>query len=474
MSGLIGSLINNTKSLSASSAAIEIAGKNLANVNNPAYARQSVVIGDRGTVLTAYGPQSMGVEASGIQSARDSIIDSQIMRELMNSGSLEAKQKILTLLESAIGEGLDSQAAAAQATGSDNSSTKAGLSLAIDNLFAAFSALSADPTSQAQRQAVMQSATQLTDYFHSLNSRLNELDSTVVSQITTDAASAQTLLGDIASLNDEIAKIELRSPGGALDLRDKRQGKLEELAQYMDFRVENTGELGGIRVIGRDSTSADLVLVDGATVNGTISYTGAGFTAGNPATALQLSGGSLSALQGLRTGEIADYASGLDDLAEQFVVSVNAAYGAQFFRVDGTDATLYKSASDIQLNPTLTASGIVTGASGQPGDNSRVAAIADLANHVFVSTDSIQGTFSGFYASKVTDVGTAVSSAGQQLENSSLVSEMLTRQRESVSGVSTDEEMSDLLRFQRAFQGTARVINIMDEMLNLIVNGLSR
>ena len=81
MSGLFGSLTNNVKALNAQSRAIETAGRNLANVNNPHYARQRVLFGDRGTVQTALGPQSLGLEALGITQLRDTLLDKQVLRE---------------------------------------------------------------------------------------------------------------------------------------------------------------------------------------------------------------------------------------------------------------------------------------------------------------------------------------------------------------------------------------------------------
>ena len=81
MSGLFASLNSSITALGAQSRAVEISGKNLANVNNPNYARQRVVIGSLGTVQTAQGPESMGVTALGIEHLRDSLLDQQVRIE---------------------------------------------------------------------------------------------------------------------------------------------------------------------------------------------------------------------------------------------------------------------------------------------------------------------------------------------------------------------------------------------------------
>ena len=92
MSGLFGSLSAGVKALAAQSRAVETAGRNLANVNNPNYARQRIVFGDRGTVVTPLGAQSLGLEAKQIEQLRDVLLDRQTVREISLTSSLEAEQ----------------------------------------------------------------------------------------------------------------------------------------------------------------------------------------------------------------------------------------------------------------------------------------------------------------------------------------------------------------------------------------------
>ena len=79
---LIGDLIGGAQTLGMQSKGVEIAGKNLANANNPAYARQRILLGDLGTIDTDIGAQSMGVQAMGIQQIRDTLLDTQVTREI--------------------------------------------------------------------------------------------------------------------------------------------------------------------------------------------------------------------------------------------------------------------------------------------------------------------------------------------------------------------------------------------------------
>ena len=107
MSGLFSSLNAAVNALSAQSRAVEIAGKNLANVNNPNYARQRVLIGSIGTIMTAQGPESMGVTALAVQQMRDSLLDKQVMRELSLTASYTAQQQGYQRAEAGLGQNID-------------------------------------------------------------------------------------------------------------------------------------------------------------------------------------------------------------------------------------------------------------------------------------------------------------------------------------------------------------------------------
>jgi flagellar hook-associated protein 1 FlgK len=80
-------------------------------------------------------------------------------------------------------------------------------------------------------------------------------------------------------------------------------------------------------------------------------------------------------------------------------------------------------------------------------------------------------TSTDFYAGLVGKIGTASSQATEMSANQQLVVDQLTTQVEQTSGVSLDEEATDMIKFQHAYQASARVITTMDEMLNTLING---
>lgn len=471
MSGLFSTLGSSVKALTAHSRAIETAGKNLANVNNTSYARQRVQYGDRGTIITAEGAQSLGIEALAIQQLRDGLLDKQVMRELALKASFEAEQRALDRAQSGLGQNID-RTQSATATGS-NAST-GGLAAALDDYFNAFQSLASRPTDAGERQTLVQKATILTERFQQTDARLARVQSDIDIEIETELADVNRLLTTIADLNAQIGRIETGQPGGAIDLRDQRQARLEELSAKLPVETRN-GDNGQVQVVLRDATNTDVVLVDLAAVTGPVTFTGSGLTAGNPATAVEFASGSIRGALNARDGAVQTLRDNLSQLARQLVVSVNAAYnptaipGGDFFAPAGL------TASTLALQSGLTPANLRAG-TGAAGDNSLALAVAGLASRTFSTGggDIIDGTFGQFYGRAVSNLGQALASANSRIEDQSNITNLIKTQRDGVSGVSLDEEMADLVRFQRAFQASSRVFSIVDELLDTVVNRLGR
>lgn len=463
MSGLYGTLNNTVKALSAHSRAIEIAGKNLANVNNPAYARQRVVYGDRGTVQTPDGAESLGLEARSIQQLRDTMLDRQVMREIALKSSFETEQQGYQRAQAALGQNIDRT----DATGAGT-----GIAAALDDFFNAFQSLAARPTDTGERQVLLQKASILTDRLRQVDSRLEQVQDDIDTSIGTNVEAANRLLNTIAELNGQIGRLEINTPGAAVDLRDQRQARIEELAALLPVESREASN-GQVQIVVKDAANADIVLVDLAAVQGPVAFTGTGLTAGTPATAVSLAGGSIHGALVARDGAVQSLRSNLDLLARQLVTSVNDAYNptgatGDFFAATGL------TAATISLESGITAATLKASDGGAAGDNSVAQAVAQLASTKFSTAggDAIDGTFGQYFARTVSDLGQALSSANARVEDQGNITQLVRTQREGVSSVSLDEEMADLVRFQRAFQASSRVFSVIDELLDTVVNRL--
>lgn len=466
MSGLFGSLTNGVKALNAQSRAVETAGRNLANVNNTNYARQRVIFGDRGTVITASGPESMGLEAMGVEQLRDRMLDQQVLNEVSRKAALTAAQSGLQKAQAGLGQHI------ASASSTDSATNGAqGIAESLASFFNSFQSFAAKPTDVGERQTLVQNAAILTDRLNLTDARLAQTQSDLTAQVSGDVQTINSLLTTIAALNGQIGRFELTNPGSAIDLRDQRQAKLEELAGKMSFETrEITGGSGQIEVFARDASGNEVSLIDRATVNGSVTFDGTNISGGSPATVLALSSGSIKGSLDVRDGAVQTLRDELNALTAQLVESVNTAYGptgATFFNATGT------TAGTIKLATGLTASTLKASAGGAAGDNTIALAIANLANQTFTTpTDYIDGTLSQHYNRAVTDLGQALTSANARLEDQTTIEKLVRSQRDSVSGVSLDEEMADLMKYQRAFQASSRVIQTIDELLDTVVNRL--
>ena len=470
MSGLFGSLSSGVKALNAQSRALETAGRNIANVNNANYARQRVVLGDRGTVLTAQGAQSLGVEARQVQQLRDLLLDRQVSREIALTTSLSSRQFAYQKAEAALGHSIDRSANASAAA-----SSTGGVAGSLGDFFSAFDAFATSPTDTGVRQTLLQKASVLTDSLQQADTRLDQLQDDLTEQMATDVGEVNTLLDAIATLNGQIGHFEINSPGSAADLRDQRQARLEQLATKLNFETRASSTAPGqidlfVRATGGGT---EIPLVQLNAVTGPVTRPGVTLTAGAPPAAVAVTGGALHGNLEARDGTVQTLRDQLDALASQLVSEVNTAYNptgvtGDFFDPAGT------TAGTIALAGGLTPATLKASDGGPAGDNTLALAVAQLANHTFSTAggDAINGTFAKYFAGVVSNFGAVASRVSDQYEDQHNIENIVRAQRDTISGVSMDEELADLVKYQRSFQASSRVIQVIDELLDTIVNRL--
>ena len=283
---------------------------------------------------------------------------------------------------------------------------------------------------------------------------------------------ANAAIADIAKLNDQIIKTEVGGSGMANDLRDLRQQKIEELSKLVD--ITSTAQSNGavdITMGGVAMTNGPLVLDQlEAFDNGGGQLLVRAQTAG---TTLALTGGSIQGTIDARDGALAGLRSQFDILAGQLITEINGVHSAGYDLSGNTGEAFFTGtdAATIRVNNVLvTSPGRIQAASvpGAVGDNRVALALAQLADKKIATLGN--QTFSQSYGQSVASLGQSLSSVNSQIDNQAVVENMLSKQRDSISGVSLDEEMTDLIRFQKAFQASARLITTIDEMLDTIVN----
>jgi len=473
MIGLFGALELGQRSLQAQQQGVEVAGHNLANVNNPAYARQRLRI--QTSVPVQVGPQIVGTgaQATAVVQLRNQFVDRQVQSEASITGYLEARQSILELAQANLGQVIDTQtsdpesATAAQGVGSQN-----GLAEGLSDLFNSFQSLASKPADPTERLILLQNAQGLAATFRRTDQRLAGLRNSLNEDLADSVEQVNDLLAGIARLNLDVARAESGGGGAANDLRDARLEKLEALAEFVNFGgAESENGMVDVSVGG-------VLLVDGGQMADTLETYDAGngqvlLRSRQTGAPLTLTSGSLQGAIATRDEDVAVLQAEVDKLASLLIAQVNIVHQGGFglSGTTGEDFFTGAGAGDIAVNAALLADvGKVqaAGVAGASGDNAVALALAQLGSQPQASFNQL--TFSQSYGQTVAKLGQALSAANAQSADQKVLTDMLQRQREAASGVSLDEEMTELVKYQRAYQASARLISTIDQMFDEVMN----
>ncbi|MEZ5306536.1 MAG: flagellar hook-associated protein FlgK [Pyrinomonadaceae bacterium] len=445
------------RALNANQLGIEITGHNIANVNTPGYSRRSVYLAE--SPPDGYGNFQIGtgVTVESVQAFRDNFIESRIQRELGIAGYLSARRDSLFPVESAL-QGVDG----------------GGIQASISDFFGAFRDLEANPDSVPLRSVVTGRAQTVTDTFHSTAERLQEIRSSTDLQIRATVDEVNRLSERIATLNVEIRK-SLNAGGDAEALRDQRNELLNGLSELTGARSTQNDD-GTITITvgeGRALVNADqvhLITADNVPPFGLAELN----LDGQP---VVFESGTINGLSSA-IDTVNDTLETLDGIAAEFAARVNAIHttgtdldgnpGVNIFDTSGTiTASTIRVDPTVRTNPRL----IVASALPQPSEYGTVAGqIAGLLTETGITVGSRNGSFSSIYGTLITDAGSQVRDALDGLETQAAIIAQATAQRESISGVSLDEEAISLLQYQKAFEAAAKFIRVADEMTQTIIS----
>jgi len=444
----------------------EIAGHNLANASNPIYARQRVKISAAVAIPTDKGPQGSGSEVARLEQIRDYAIDKALVAEKSVTAYLEAKQRQLRRAETALGQTIDRQNIDA-----GESYSQYGIAEGLTGLFNSFQSLSANPTSTAERQTALFNAQKLTDKFNALDRRLSDLQKSVNDEVSDEITNINVKLEEVAYLAASIGNTELVE-GAANEVRDAMQASLEELSEYVNVSTSTNDDgklsvfVDGIEMV-LDNTMVNSVQM-ATDANGMHSLAEAN---GDP---IELKSGSLKGLMDVREKSITDLQGRLNTLASELITQVNTLHQTGYDLTGTNDNTRVfftgADAGDISVNTDLTDDPrkLQAASTAEVGDNGVIRSIAALGNTVVAGLGSM--TFSEHYGNTISRFGQDMALTDSQLKDQHAVQTMLEKQRDSVQGVSIDEEVANLVIYQRAFQASARLISTMDTLMGDVIN----
>ncbi|MGI4854679.1 MAG: flagellar hook-associated protein FlgK [Janthinobacterium lividum] len=450
MIGLNGALSIASQALSAQYAGLSVANNNIANVNTPGYSRQIVTL-SAAALAQDGGSVSAGVTYGGYTSVRNNILDMAINDKTSDQASLQAQSSALT------------------GVNTDFSDTTSGIGASMSTLFSNLSALSTNPTNAASRQTVLSATNGLVNAFHQASASLTGAGSAANQQVVSTVAQINQLTTQIASINGQLSHVDNGSDGGALqDQRDSLTNQLAGLTGVAQITTDTTPTLtttgGSPLVIG--STASKLQVMTGA--DGTahvLDASGADITT-------SLSGGTLGGVLTVRDKTLPTMIGYLSSLATQFAGALNAA------QASGTDMNGNQGAAllSIPAGSTNAAASLKVAMTDPNGialsSNGSTGSSGNLANLLAVQTNALPSgaTPSSAYSSLVYSVGAAGAQASNDLTATSASLTQLTAQRSTESGVSIDEETTNLIRFQQGYQAAARVISTLSSCYTTLMN----
>jgi flagellar hook-associated protein 1 FlgK len=401
-----------------------------------------------------------GVSADAIERIYDRFINGRINNESQQMGRWDAQKNAVESLEIIF-----------------NETYGYGLNEAMSEYWNAWQALSNNSAGLTERQMLLTRGQILTSTFNKMDSDLSQSQKDLDISIRGTVADVNRLSEQLVDLNQKIVSSETGNQN-ASDYRDKRDVVLKELSELIDISAfeEATGAVSVLIVNGRPLVSGtalwqlstqtnasglqDVVWIDDAGNSVNISN--------------DISGGKLKGWLETRDVVIPGYMNALDTLAQTLMTEVNNLHQSGFALDQSAGEVFFDgtgTAADIEVNANIIGNlDLIAAASDPltvPGDNRKAIEIANLQHQLLMSGNT--ATFNDYYSSLVRNVGNEVLKSESYYTHQSEMVAQLDNYRESVSGVSLDEEMINLIKFQNAYSAAAKLVSTADEMIQTVL-----
>jgi flagellar hook-associated protein 1 FlgK len=467
--------------LQANQVAMQVISHNMANVNTPGYTRQKAILEAQLAFSNDQIKLGLGVKVDSVIQQSDQFTTRTIHQKAASLKEYESKATVLAHVESLWNETGD-----------------ATMSQTLDEFWNAWQEVANNPGDSAARTALLGKAQILAQKFNSLSSDMQQTRSNITTDIQSGIGEVNKLTDQIAQLNDQIVSAEA-SQTTANDFRDKRNQLLEELSGWVGVdSIEQDN--GSVTVL----SNGGVLLVNGnkhwdlSTAGDSIYYNGVQSDISD-----RINGGKIGGLLDLREETIPQYMANLDEMAGTLIQQVNSLHvngynlagnqGMYFFNNfqtapnlpnsgDYSGAASYISlSSDVLGHPENIAAG---SASGAPGDNGNALAIAALQTDGTLSirnwTITNRGanrssstdteTLDSYYQDLAGELGILVQDTNQKQDFAQTVINGLQQVRDSVSGVNLDEELTEMMKVQHAYEAASKIITVTDQLMQTLLS----
>jgi len=457
------------RSFRALDAAMNVTGQNVVNANTDGYTRRRITLAADSPAIG--GPQTAihpaisvgaGVSAVEYERVRDGLLDKAGWEAQSTLGYSQEEHRIASALESLF-----------PAAGSGS------LDSLLGDFWDSWSTLANNPTDNGVRLTVRSNAEALAGALNQLDARITDLEQQTTSELSSGLDRTNDLLKEIASLN---RTIETARAQGSPDLEaeDRRDGAIKELGAFAPVRVNQdakggyTVSINGMTVVQADKwVSLDLD-TSGTAPQVVFSGTGVSYKANDP------SSGKIGAWLSM-SDTFEDTRGQLDKLAEGLVSDVNALHATtvdadgnpltsvNFFHDDGSviKAGNIRISDDVEADASLVAPvGSFVDDGGELKD--LAFAISELRGSGLTGLGG--DTAEHFAINLVSGIGARVQNATARATSQQAVADHLDALAKGKSGVSLEEEMTNLIRYQQTFAASSRVLSTVDEMMNTLLS----
>lgn len=452
------------RSLMNSQTALQTVGHNIANKSTEGFSRQRVELMSNQPIGEGNLQIGMGARAGVVTRVNNPWLEKQIQREGMSMGFQDSRTDALSRVEQIY-----------------NEQNNKGLNQYVTDFFNSFRELSNNPESLASRTMVRETAQAMSKDFGRVVSQLKAVQEDLDGQVKTSVDEVNQIAKEIASLNEKIQMIEVQKTP-ANDERDRRDLLIKKLGEKIDISwaegrdgmVTITAGRTGILVSGIGSSELKAAQTSDRD-RMEVFFVGTG----TPANITdQITGGRIGGALEVRDRVVEDLLNHVDKMAYTLAKEVNAAHiegydkngrkGVLFFEMPESTKG---AAASMSLNKTVfnDVSRISAGAQpGASGDNTVANVISSLQYRQVMEDGT--ATLDDYYNTQVGQIGAITQRAIKSQESQKNVLGQLQNIRESISGVSLDEETTKMIEFQKTYDASARLIKTADEMFDTVLN----
>jgi flagellar hook-associated protein 1 len=491
--------------------ALHTTGHNIANANTPGYTRQRINFAQTEPYPSASinrpnlpGQVGTGVKAESIQRIRESFLDIQYRAESNQLGYSSTKAEAYQKLEQIMNEPSDS-----------------GLANTMNQFWQALQDLAVNPNNPGARSVVRERGNAVADTFNYLHQSLVAVKKDIGNEIDVTVDKVNSIVKQIHAVNEQIGSVE---PHGYLpnDLYDERDRLIDELSTLVNIKVDYAGTGGNVHAAAEGKAVIKLVsdtgkqhallvgnagynevAVNNDGVDGTVKTISVGKT-DIQFNDLQSSGklkGLIEAFayenkDGKARGIYTDMLAELDNLAYTFANEFNSVHQtgtspSEIASGKKADISFFADAENGAIterngfagrltldDKILESDDHIATATGDPasathGDGTNVLNLANVITKKMDYNNSSQfSDFRNYYEGVIGGMAVQSQEANRMRVNGEALQQAVENKRQSISTVSLDEEMTNMIQFQHAYNASARMISLQDELLDKIINGL--